>query len=218
MIQDWDRSESVCLPTDGAASLEATLDEADLLRRLKEKDERAYADLLELAGPRLLRLARRMMGCDDAGEDAFQDAMLSAFKAIGRFDGKCRLTTWLHRITVNACLMKLRGRPRKAEHSLEELMPSFQEDGHHERAPARWRPTAVVEVESSEIRELVRARIEELPPQYRAVLVLRDLEGFDTARTAAILETTEEAVKMRLFRARLALKALLEPHFADGVP
>ncbi len=217
MIPDHDEPIPLSASATPGESAVVGIDDAALLRRLKDGDEAAFAELVHLAGGRLLRLAKRMLGKDDDAEDAVQEAFISAFKALANFDGRSRLTTWLHRITVNACLMKLRGRPRRAEVSLDELLPSFQDDGHHQTAPKRWKPLDADPLESRELRDLVRARIDELPEAYRVVLLLRDIEGLDTAETAAALGTTVEAVKMRLHRARLALKALLEPHFADGV-
>ena len=89
---------------------EASFDEAAMLARLRSKDEAAFDELVDAAAGRMLAVARKMMPTEADAEDAVQDAFLSAFKSLDRFDGRSKLTTWLHQITVNACLMKLRSR------------------------------------------------------------------------------------------------------------
>ena len=144
-------------------------------------------------------------------QDALQEAFLSAFKAIERFEGKARLSTWLHRIAVNAALMRLRSRKRKPETSIEDLLPEFVEDGHLANPASSWPLSAEDELQSREVGGIVRRAIDELPETYRTVLLLRDIEDLDTAETAELLDITPNAVKIRLHRARLALGELLDP-------
>ncbi len=160
----------------------------------------------------MLATALRIMGREDEARDAVQDAMLSVVKAIGRFDGKSKLSTWLHRIVVNACLMRLRARRRRPEASLDGLLPRFDRTGHREDPGPAWTPITESGIERDRVRRMVREAIGRLPDGYREVLVLRDLEGLDTAETAAALDMTPGAVKTRLHRARQALRTLLEPH------
>lgn len=187
--------------------------EVALLARLRAGEDGAYDELVMLSGGRMLAVARRMMRREEDAADAVQDAFLSAFKSLSKFDGRSRLTTWLHRITVNACLMKLRSQRRRPERMIEDLLPTFADDGH-QRSPSRpWNPPALAGIQDRETRTLVRAKIDELPEQYREVLMLRDIEQLSTEETAEALAMTISAVKTRLHRARQALRALLEPHF-----
>jgi RNA polymerase sigma-70 factor (ECF subfamily) len=133
------------------------------------------------------------------------------------FAGTSRLSTWLHRIVVNAALMKLRSRRRRPEESIEELLPRFDETGHFTDAPSAWDGSTDRTYERAETRALVRAAIEELPPSYRTVLVLRDIEELDTEEAATMLGISQNAVKVRLHRARQALRTLLERRFASPV-
>jgi RNA polymerase sigma-70 factor (ECF subfamily) len=142
-----------------------------------------------------------------------QDAFLNAFKNLDRFQGNAKLSTWLHRIAVNAALMKLRTRKRKPEQSIETLLPAFLEDGHHEERFQSWEESVDKTLERAETRELVRQQIDALPESYRTVLVLRDIEGLDTEETANMLGLSVNATKIRLHRARQALRAMLAPHF-----
>jgi RNA polymerase sigma-70 factor (ECF subfamily) len=190
-------------------------DQARMVARLRAGEEGAFEELVRAAGGQLLAVARRMLGCDDDAQDAVQEAFLSAFKSLDRFDGRSQLTTWLHRIVVNACLMKLRSQRRRPECSIEELLPQFIEDGH-QRTPSRpWNAGAASGPVDSEVRQLVRAKIEELPESYREIILLRDIEELDTEETGRVLGLSPAAVKTRLHRARQALRTLLDPYFAE---
>jgi RNA polymerase sigma-70 factor (ECF subfamily) len=166
----------------------------------------------------MLAVARRMLRREEDAQDAVQEAFLSAFKALDRFDERSRLTTWLHRIVVNVCLMRLRTLRRKPERSIEELLPQFLPDGHQRTPSSNWKPEALGGIESREVRAHVRAKIEELPEDYRVVLLLRDIEELDTQQTATLLRLTTAAVKTRLHRARQALRTLIDPQFVEGTP
>jgi RNA polymerase sigma-70 factor (ECF subfamily) len=200
--------------TNSTAACEAGQDE--LITRVRAGDERACEQLVREHGPRMLAVARRFFACDDDAADAVQDAFISAFRSIHEFEGDSRLTTWLHRIVVNACLMKIRSRKQKAEEPIESFLPQFLEDGHHVSRPAEWQQPAEALVERREVREFVRSCIDRLPESHRTVLILRDIEDLDTAETAQLLGIEEGAVKTRLHRARQALRGLLEPGLRRG--
>jgi RNA polymerase sigma-70 factor (ECF subfamily) len=191
-------------------------DEVALLARLRAGEDAAFEELVRTYSPRLLIVARRIAGNDEDARDVVQDAFLSAFRGLQRFHGDSRLSTWLHRIVVNGALMKLRTRRRKPEESIEPLLPAFLSDGHYAEKFSAWSERADLALSRAETRDLVRRRIDELPESFRTVLLLRDIEGMNTEETAELLETTANAVKIRLHRARQALRALLAPHFGRG--
>jgi RNA polymerase sigma-70 factor (ECF subfamily) len=112
--------------------------------------------------------------------------------------------------------MRLRSRRRKPEASIEVLLPSFQDDGHHVEQFSEWSAPADKLMERAEARATVRACIEELPHNYRSILLLRDIEERSTTEVAEVLGITPNAVKVRLHRARMALSTLLRRHFASG--
>jgi RNA polymerase sigma-70 factor (ECF subfamily) len=198
----------------GRESQPEVADDGPLLARLRSGDDAAYALLVRQNMPRLLAVARRMLRSEEDARDAVQDAFLQAFRGIRGFEGGSRLSTWLHRILINACLMKLRSRGRRPEESIEELLPRFYEDGHRIDLGPAWRTEGLDPVEQSEIRRLVREGIDRLPDIYRNVLLLRDIEGLSTEETAQMLDVKIDTVKVRLHRARQALRALLDPHLA----
>ena len=191
-------------------------DEATLIAQLRAGDEAAFEQVVRLYGGRLLAVARRIVGSDEDARDVVQDAFLNAFKSLDRFEGNAKLSTWLHRIAVNAALMRLRTRKRKPEQSIETLLPAFLDDGHHEERFKSWDEPIDKIMERKETRELVRRQIDALPESYRTVLVLRDIEGLDTEETANMLGLSVNATKIRLHRARQALRSLIAPHLRSA--
>jgi RNA polymerase sigma-70 factor (ECF subfamily) len=190
-------------------------DDAALAARMRAGDEAAFERVVRAYSPRLLALARRIVGSDEDARDVVQDAFLNAFRGLSNFEGQAKLSTWLHRIVVNVALMKLRTRRRKPEQSIETLLPAFRDDGHHVEQFRSWEEPIDEVLERRETREVVRKLIDELPESYRTVLVLRDIEGLDTEETARMLDLTPNAAKIRLHRARQALRTLLARHFGE---
>ena len=159
----------------------------------------------------MLALAERLLRDRGLAEDVVQESFVRAFDGLASFEGRSTLKSWLHRITVNTALSKLRQVKRLAEQSIDEHLPEF--DRHDCRVELPWSHLASVEeiMESDDLRRRVLVAIDELPEAYRVVLQLRDIEDYDTREVAALLEITETNVKVRLHRARSALKKLLEP-------
>jgi RNA polymerase sigma-70 factor (ECF subfamily) len=193
-------------------------DEAALLAGLRAGDEATFEALVRAHGGLLLAAARRLLQNEEDARDAVQEAFLAAFKGIGGFDGRARLSTWLHRIILNAALQKLRRRRRRREQPIEPLLPQFLADGHQANPAAEWPEPAGAGLERRELCALVHRCIDRLPGTYGIVLLLRDIEELDTEETAEALGLSPGAVKTRLHRARQALRALLDPHLRGGAP
>ena len=198
----------------GTSAGGAVVDDRALLTALRAGQEWAFETMVRLYGGRLLAVARRFTRNEEDAQDVLQSAYLSAFRALNDFEGACQLSTWLHRIVVNTALMKLRSRRRKPEESIDALLPAFQEDGHHVEQFSEWSTPADQLMERKETRTTVRACIEQLPENYRAVLTLRDIEELSTQEVADMLGMTPTAVKVRLHRARQALSTLLRKEYA----
>ena len=190
--------------------------ERELLDGLKAGDPSAFEELVRREGPRMLSATRRLLRNEEDARDALQDAFLSAFRSIDRFEGGSKVGTWLHRIAINAALMKLRTRRRRPERSIEEFLPVYLDDGHHVDRPQPWAESGETSAIRAETRQLVRVSIDELPADYRNVLILRDIEELDTAETARLLGISAGAAKVRLHRARQALRTQLDPHFRES--
>jgi RNA polymerase sigma-70 factor, ECF subfamily len=185
-----------------------------LVARLKAGDQDAYEEVVRTLGGRMLAVARRFLTDDEAARDTVQDAFLSAFRGIQRFDGQAQLSTWLHRIVVNAALMRIRSRQRRPEQSIESMLPVFAEDGHHAETVVSWAESGEHVLQQKETRALVRAAIAELPEAYRAVLLMRDIEGLSTREAADLVGISENALKLRLHRARQALATVIKRRLA----
>jgi RNA polymerase sigma-70 factor (ECF subfamily) len=197
-------------PIENAPTFRGPEHDVMLVARLQRGEEKAFEELVRGHGGRLLSVARRFLGTSEDAQDVVQEAFIKAFKAIHTFEERAQLHTWLHRILVNTALMKLRERRRKPEESIDELLPTFAADGHQTVESREWSDALL---ERKETAAIVRDAIARLPEPYRVVLVLRDLEERDTAETARILGTTTTVVKVRLHRARQALRTLLDREF-----
>jgi RNA polymerase sigma-70 factor (ECF subfamily) len=170
--------------------------------------------VFHLYAGRVYHLARRLLGNDSDAEDITQDVLLQVVRKLGTFRGEANITTWLHRITVNAVLMHRRrqgqGHDRPAKVPLNKVIGKrFPPFTHRADAEA---PDDTAE--RREIGQLIEQRIALLPAIYRVVLVLADLEGLSNSEIGEILELSVPAVKSRLHRARLRMRTALEPHFA----
>lgn len=180
--------------------------DAALVAALRRGDDAAYERLVDLHGGRMLAVARRIMGRDDDALDAVQDALIGAFRGIDRFDGTSALGTWLHAIVVNACRMAKRRRARRPELALDDLVRGASVDVPDlQRGP-------LDRLSASETHAQVRDAIERLPDSYAVALRLRHLDERDLADVAAHLGVTHDTIKTRLYRARRALRPILEPH------
>ena len=184
--------------------------DASFLDRLRGGDDAAFAELVERNAGRMLAAANRLLRNEDEARDAVQDAFVSAFKSIAAFNAEAKLSTWLHRIVVNAALMRLRSRKHRAEQSIDDLLPRFDDAGRWAQEPGRVAASSQELLERRETRVVVRHCIDQLPDTYRTVLLMRDIDDLDTDEAAELLGITPNAVKIRLHRARQALRTLIE--------
>jgi RNA polymerase sigma-70 factor, ECF subfamily len=157
-------------------------------------------------------LALRLMRNDPMeAEDVLQETFISAFRALDRFEGRSLLSTWLYRIAYNTALMHLRKRKLPTV-SIDE--PLANEEGDPmPRQLVDWGALPDQVLLNGELRKVLDAAVAALPETLRSVFVLREIEGLSTAETSAILDLTETNVKVRLHRARLALREQLSAYF-----
>jgi RNA polymerase sigma-70 factor (ECF subfamily) len=188
-------------------------EESMLVERLKRGDEDAFEDLVRRHSGRLIGLARGILGDEDLARDAVQDAFLNAFRALDGFNGDARLSSWLHRIVVNAALAKLRQRRRRPESFLTDEFPGGPDgDPLHGKAPMSEGESEAADdsLARRQKSELVRDCIARMTESHRTVLTLRYIEEYDTEQTAWILGVAPNTVKTRLLRARDALRSYIE--------
>jgi RNA polymerase sigma-70 factor, ECF subfamily len=192
------------------------LTERDLIRRLRAGEEDAFETMVNEYGGRMLTVARRFLRVEQDARDAVQEAMISAFRAIGDFAGEARLSTWLHRIVVNAALMQLRKRRRRNEESLDDLLPVFNKSGDWVKDDRCGINLSDGALDRRDTSEMVRRCIDRLPENYRNVLIMRDIEDLDTQEVADMLGAHPNNVKVRLHRAHQALRTLVINELAVG--
>ncbi len=190
-------------------------DDPAFVERLRRGDKEACAICVREHSANVYNLALKLTGDPVAAEDVLQETFLSAFKAISRFEGKSQLSTWLYRIAHNAALMRLRKRQVETV-SLDA--PAESEQGLSEPHEfADWSANPEEVLLDAEMRRAMDDAITSLSETLRSVFVLRDVNGLSTAQTAEVLGLSEEAVKSRLLRARLALRERLSAYVAGHV-
>jgi RNA polymerase sigma-70 factor, ECF subfamily len=199
-----------------SGDVEAT--DAVLFERLRAGDPGSLEPLMARFASRVFRVAMRICASAADAEEVVQDVFLTVFQKAGSFEGRAALGTWIYRIAVNASLNKRRGKRAEVEESIEDLLPSFMEDGHRQGDRsfllADWSQLPDATLLSKEGREVVRAAVDCLPHHYRAVLLLRDVEELSSEEVAEILGESVASMKSRLHRARMALREQLTRHYA----
>jgi RNA polymerase sigma-70 factor (ECF subfamily) len=192
--------------------------DAELLEALRRRDATAAERLLSTFGGRAYRLAIGITGNQQDAEEAVQDAFLNVIKKIDTFRGNAALGSWIYRITANAAHHKRRsGARRRHEISLDEILPTFHEDGRHADPIVDWSAELDDPGVQTELRSVLSSALEELPDHYRAVIILHDVEGLSMAEVADCLGITVPAAKSRTHRARLFLRQRLAG-FMSGAP
>lgn len=185
------------------------MDNAELLRKIRDDEPGAFEAFVDRFGDRIYGFGVRMCGEREDARDVAQDTLLQAYRSLKKLKHPEALRSWVFRVVSNACLMKRRkgNYQTNREIPLEDLMPGEGED--FSAAIPDPAPGADEELVLSETREAVRAAIDLLPPHYRMVLMLRDMEHFSTREASEILDIPESTVKMRLHRARLMVRGEL---------
>jgi RNA polymerase sigma-70 factor, ECF subfamily len=186
-------------------------DDAELLAGLQCHDPRAFETFFETHVDRVYRIAAGILGDDADAQEVVQATFLSAFEAIDRFEPRARLGTWLYRIAYNHALMLVRRRHPTDPLPDEDAalpMPASLVD---------WSTLPEERLLGAEAQEALKAAIAELPPGLRAAFVLRDIEGLSTAECSQVQGISDAACKVRLHRARLALREQLSAYFGEWV-
>lgn len=188
-------------------------DQALLLAGLLDGDRRAFNELVTTYGGRLHTKAMQLLGDHEDASDCVQECFIQVHRHIGTFREDAQLSSWMHRILINACLSKIRSRARHLAERLEACEKS--QGGDCQWALSLWQNVGAGEevMEAIGLQKLVLAKIDELPQNYRSVLFLRDIQGYSTAEVAGVLSLSKSATKVRLHRARAMLKTKLEPYY-----
>ena len=183
--------------------------DAALVEQLRRRDAGAAEALLDAYGSRVYRLAIRVTGNASDAEEVVQDALWSAVRKIDTFRGESAFGSWLYRIVANAAYQKLRGRRRRPEIPLDDVLPAFHDDGTHAEPVDDWSPKVSDPAHRIEVRQALTAALDGLSASDRTAVILRDAEGFSMAEVAATLGLSIANAKTRVHRARLFLRQRL---------
>jgi len=185
--------------------------EMALVQAAKKGDLEAFSELVKRYDRNVFRIAQHITHNEEDAQDVVQDAFLKAYRNLEQFQGNSKFYTWLVRIAVNEALMKLRRRRSDKTVSIDEDVET--EEGSMPREVADWSPNPEQLYGQSELSDILKKTIQGLPPGFRTVFVLRDVEGLSTEETAEMLSLSIPAVKSRLLRARLQLRERLARYF-----
>ncbi len=186
-------------------------DELALVQSARNGDVSAFEQLIKRYDRKIFRLAHHITQNREDAEDVLQESFLKAYQNLAGFQGNSKFYTWLVRIAVNESLMKLRKRRSDRTVSLDEEVET--EDGSMPREVPDWGPSPEQLYGREELNDILARTIHGLPPSFRTVFVLRDVEGLSTEETAEALALSVPAVKSRLLRARLQLRDRLSRFF-----
>lgn len=181
-------------------------DETHFIAKLKQGDPASFEHLVRQYGGYMLTIARRYLSNESDAQDAVQDAYLQAFKAINHFKSQSSLKSWLHKIVTNSALMKIRSDSRRKVELLEDDSSLFDKQGKRIATDNEISLSVEDTVIDKEKSALIRAYIDRLPTTSRHLLLLRDIEGYNTEETSKLLGISTAAVKTGLHRARQTLK------------
>jgi RNA polymerase sigma-70 factor, ECF subfamily len=193
--------------------------ERRFIERLVAHDERAFNELVELYQVRVYHLVYRMIGRQDEAEDMAQEVFVQVFKAIGQFRGECKLSTWVYRITTNLCKNRLKYLSRRHDGSQDEFEAVAERAPFSEGKGVTYGDVARPDhmVEGYQVESVVQRCLSEIEPEFREVLVLRDIEDLSYEEIAEITGVADGTVKSRIHRARAALKSKVERVLGERV-
>ncbi len=195
---------------------ERLLDDNVLLEELRKGSPEAVEMLFNRFHGKIYSLAMSILKNESDAEEAAQDVFLTVIRKADTFKGNSAFYSWIYRICVNTCLMRLRGKRRSDTVSIEEFMPVFTDEGMHVSPIDDWSKEVERKALDKELGEVIQRFTENLSEKYRVVFVLSDIEELSNEETAQILGLTVPAVKSRLHRARLYLREQLARYLKEG--
>lgn len=187
--------------------------DVELVEKFRAGSIEAFEEIVERYEAKVFQLAMRFTRNQQDAEEVMQDVFTTIYKKIDGFQGKSAFSSWLYRIVVNAAFMKLRKRKQSNTVSIEDLAPAVRQLCLERENMYLERSDSIAS--SREMRDVLQAAINRLPKQYRAVFVLRDVDGLSNQEVGEILGLSVPAVKSRLHRSRLMLRKKLQRYYDD---
>jgi RNA polymerase sigma-70 factor (ECF subfamily) len=192
---------------------EKKVSDSVLIERFRNGSMAAFEEIVARYESKVFNLAMRFTRNQEDAEEVLQDVFTTIYKKLAGFEGKSAFSSWLYRIIVNAAFMKLRKRKQHTTVSIEDLAPAVKQYCIDREGMSESRSDTLTI--NKELRDRVQGAIDRLPEQYRAVFVLRDVDGLSNQEVSEILDLSIPAVKSRLHRSRLMLRRKLQRYYDD---
>jgi len=188
--------------------------DSELVKKAQQGNNKAFEELVRRYEQKVYNIAFRMLGKEEEAKDAMQDSFLRAYRFISKFKGESTFYTWLYRITTNVCLTRLKQRQKKESLTLSLDQPiADAEDAQREIPDFKYSPELLHERQV--MQKALQSAINELPSEYRSVIVLRELQGLSNKEVSKALRLTVASVKSRLHRGRVFLRNRLSKYIEN---
>ncbi|MCX7917240.1 MAG: sigma-70 family RNA polymerase sigma factor [bacterium] len=186
------------------------MNELELVERAKTGDTKAFEELVKLTQEKIYNLGLKILGNRDDAADILQETYIKAYENLPKFEGKSSFSTWLYRIATNFALMKLRKEKYK-KISIDEIKKSSDEN--YKLEISDWSNSPYFQYRNEELKEILNNAINSLPPKYKTIFILHDIEGLSIGEISEILSLSIPTVKTRIHRSRLFLREKLSEYF-----
>lgn len=188
---------------------QALISDEVLVQKFRKGCQSSFEEIVRRYETKVHNLSMRLTRNSEDAEEVLQDVFITVYRKIAGFEGKAKFSSWLYRITVNAAFMKLRKRKQDHSVSLDEMIPQIQNDAALALNHNRYSQPCDQITLSTQVKLALETAIHKLPEEYRAVFVLRDIDGLSNKEVGDILDLSIPAVKSRLHRSRLMLRKRL---------
>ncbi len=184
--------------------------DVELVKGVLVRQDDCFEELIERYASKVLNLALRITRCQEDAEEILQEVFITVLTKVQSFEHKAQFSSWLYRVTMNASFMKIRSRNRRRSVSLEDVEPSIKQNWVGNR-------TELYDIDfmssRHELRGAIQAAVDKLPEEYRAIFILRDIDGMSNEMVSRVLQLSVPAVKSRLHRSRLLMRQQLRAHY-----
>lgn len=184
--------------------------DVELVKGVLARQDDCFEELIERYASKVLNLALRITRCQEDAEEILQEVFITVLTKVQSFEHKAQFSSWLYRVTMNASFMKIRSRNRRRSVSLEDVEPSIKQNWVGNR-------TELYDIDfmssRHELRGAIQAAVDKLPEEYRAIFILRDIDGMSNEMVSRVLQLSVPAVKSRLHRSRLLMRQQLKAHY-----
>lgn len=188
------------------------MDEMKLVEKAKSGDTKAFEELIRRTQDKIYNLGLKILGNKEDAADILQETYIKAYESLPNFEGRSSFSTWLYRIATNFALMKLR-KDKYKKISIDEIKEAS--DGKYKLEISDWSTNPHFQYKNEELKEILNEAINNLPPKYKTIFILHDIEGLSLSEISEILSLSISTIKTRIHRSRLYLREKLSEYFKE---